>query len=56
MNIGISGFPPDTTEEEIREALEEFGALVRNVKITTSNDPNNFLATVDIDTDKLGLR
>lgn len=56
MNIGISGFTPDTTEEEIREALEKFGAVVNSVKITASNDPGRFVATVDIDTDKLGMK
>ena len=56
MNIGISGFPPDTSEEEIREALEEFGAVVTSVMITTSEDPDRYVATVDIDTDKLGMK
>ena len=56
MNIGISGFTPNTTEDEIREALEKFGAVVRDVKITPSDDPNRYLATVDIDTDKLGMK
>ena len=56
MNIGISGFTPDTTEEEIQEALEKFGATVRSVKITTSDDLDRYLATVDIDTDKLGMK
>ena len=56
MNIGISGFPPDTSEEEIREALEEFGAVVTSVMITPSEDPDRYVATVDIDTDKLGMK
>jgi len=56
MNIGISGFPPDTSEEEIREALEEFGAVVTSVMITPSEDPDRYVANVNIDTDKLGMK
>jgi hypothetical protein len=56
MNIGISGFHPDTTEEEIRTGLEKFGAVVNSVVITPSEDPDRYVATVDIDTDKLGMK
>lgn len=56
MNIGISGFPPDTTEAEIREALENFGAVVNSISIEPSEKEGGYLATVDVDTDETGCK
>ena len=56
MNLGISGFPPDTTEEEVHEALEKFGAVIQGVIITPSTDPDRYLATVTIDTNRTGIK
>ena len=56
MKIGIAGFPPNTTEEEISQALKDFGVPVRHVLIEQSNDPNRFLAVVDAEVDETGAR
>ena len=56
MKIAIGGFPPDTSEAEIRQALEEFGAVVNSVRIETSEVEDKYLATVDVDTDETGAR
>ena len=56
MKIGIAGFPPDTTEEEIGQALKDFGVPVRHVLIEPSNDPERFLAVVDAEVDETGAR
>ena len=56
MHISVSGFPPDTTEEELREPLEEFGAIIKNIKIEPSEDDHNYMALIDVDTDKTGCR
>ena len=55
MNLSIRGFPADTTEQEIRDALEKFGAKVNSVEIMLSENPDRHLAVVDIDTDRLGI-
>ena len=56
MKIGISGFPPETTEEEIRRPLEEFGAVVKSVTIEPSNIRERNVAIVDADTDETGAK
>ncbi|HHJ17266.1 MAG TPA: RNA-binding protein [Gammaproteobacteria bacterium] len=56
MEIIISGFPPETTEDEIKEALESHGAPILEVKIMESNDVDRYTATVDVDTDETGCR
>ena len=56
MEIIIAGFPPDTTEDEIKEALEGYGAPTLEVKIMESNDPDRYTAAVDVDTDETGCR
>ena len=56
MKIGIAGFPPDTTEEEIGQALKDFGVPVKHVVIESSNDPGRFLAVVDAEVDETGAR
>ncbi|WP_457676447.1 hypothetical protein [Thiolapillus sp.] len=56
MHISISGFPPDTTEQDLREPLEEFGAIVKNIRIEPSDDDHNYLALIDVDTDETGCK
>ena len=56
MHISVSGFPPDTTEEELREPLEEFGAIIKNIKIEPSEDDHNYMALIDVDTDETGCK
>ncbi|MEA3412548.1 MAG: RNA-binding protein [Pseudomonadota bacterium] len=56
MDIAISGFPAETTEDEIREALEEYGVTVKEVSIELSNNPQRNLATVGVDLDESGAR
>lgn len=56
MKIGIAGFPPDTTEEEIRQALVGFGVPVTHVTIEPSQDQDRFLAVVEADVDEAGAR
>lgn len=56
MHISVSGFPPDTTEEELKEPLEEFGAAVKSIKIEPSEDDHNYMALIDVDTDETGCK
>jgi hypothetical protein len=56
MHISISGFLPETTEEELREPLEEFGAVVKGITIEPSEDDHNYMAIVDVDTDEIGCK
>ncbi|WP_293688127.1 RNA recognition motif domain-containing protein [Thiolapillus sp.] len=56
MHISISGFPPDTTIEELREPLEEYGAVIRDLTIEPSNNEDNYIAMVDVDTDDTGCK
>jgi ribosomal protein L12E/L44/L45/RPP1/RPP2 len=56
VEIAISGFPSETTEDEIREALEKYGVTVKDVSIERSNDPQRNLATVGVDLDESGAR
>ena len=56
MKITVSGFPPDTTEEEIREAIEDYGAAVTSVTVDPSEDPSEYLAVIDVDTDETGCK
>ena len=56
MKIGIAGFPPDTTEEEIGQALKDFGVPVTHVTIEPSKYPARFLAVIDADVDETGAR
>ncbi len=56
MHISISGFLPETTEEELRTPLEEFGAVVKSIRIEPSEDDHNYMAIVDVDTDEAGCR
>ncbi len=52
-HIGIS---PDTNEVEIRESLEEFGAVINKITIQSSDKEGGYLAMVDVDTDKTGCK
>ena len=56
MEIIIAGFPPETTEDEIKEALETYGVTTCKVTILKSHDPSRYTATVDVDTDETGCR
>ncbi|WP_456406011.1 hypothetical protein [Thiolapillus sp.] len=56
MHIGISGFPPETSEADIREPLEEFGAIVKEITIQPSDQEDRYLAIVDVDTDETGCK
>ncbi|WP_456444753.1 hypothetical protein [Thiolapillus sp.] len=56
MHISVSGFPPDTTEEELREPLEEFGAVIKNIKIEPSADDHNYMALINVDTNETGCK
>ena len=56
MHISVTGFPPDTTEEELREPFEKFGAVIKNIKIEPSEDDHNYMALIDVDTDETGCR
>ncbi len=56
MNIGIGGFPPGTSEAEIREPLEEFGAVINKITIQPSDREDGYLAIVDVDTDDTGCK
>jgi hypothetical protein len=56
MHLSISGFPDDTEEEEIRTALEEFGATVNTITMEPSDDGGHTLALVDVDTDDTGAK
>ena len=54
MKIGVGGFDPNTTEDEIRSALERYGAVINNVTIQNSDDPYRYLAIIDVDTNEAG--
>ena len=56
MRISISGFPADTTDEEIRSAFEDFGATVNGITMEPSDDGKRTLAVVDVDTDETGAK
>lgn len=56
MKFVIGGFPPETTEQEIREPLEEFGAVITKVTIQPSEKEDGFLAIVEVDTDETGRK
>ncbi len=56
MRISISGFPEDTSESEIRTALEDFGATVKQITMEPSDDGKRTLAVVDVDTDETGAK
>jgi nucleoside-triphosphatase THEP1 len=52
----ISGFPKDTTAEEIREALEASGVPVTGIVIEPGSSEDRNVALVDVDTDATGMR
>lgn len=56
MKITISGFPENTVEDEIREALEEYGAVIKEISIQKSDLEDGYLAFVDVDTDETGCK
>ena len=56
MKITIGGFPPDTTEEEIREPLEQFGAVINSITIEKSKLDDGQMAVLDVDTDETGCK
>ena len=56
MKISIGGFPPDTTETEIREPLEEFGAVINKITIQPSEKESRYMAILDVDTDEAGCK
>jgi len=56
MHISISGFPADTGEDEIRTALEAFGATVNAITMEPSDNGKRPLAVVDVDTDETGAK
>lgn len=56
MHISIGGFPPGTTEAEIREPLEEFGAVINEITIQSSEKDGGYMAIVDVDTDETGCK
>lgn len=56
MKIAVRGFPPETTEEEIREALEKYGAVVEKIVIEPAKNPEEYLALIEIDTDETGCQ
>ncbi len=56
MKISIGGFPPDTTEEEIRKPLEEFGAVINKISIQPSEKEGGYMAILDVDTDETGCK
>ncbi len=54
MKIAVGGFEPDTTEDEIRLALEKYGAVINSVTIQESDDESKYLAVIDVDTNEAG--
>lgn len=56
MDIAIAGFPAETTEDEIRAALEEYGVVVTSVSIERPEGEGNHLATVGVDLDESGAK
>lgn len=56
MNIFVRGFPPDTTSEEIKQAIQDFGAPVNKVDIQPSDDPDRYVAVIDTPVDNTGAR
>ena len=56
MHIGISGFPAGTTEEEVKAALESYGAPIISVEFKESDDPERIVALVDVDTNEIGRK
>lgn len=56
MHISIMGFPPGTSEAEIREPLEEYGAIINKITIQPSDMEDRWLAIVDLETDATGRK
>jgi len=56
MHIAISNFSPETTIDEIRQALEDFGVSIRDITLENDEDGDHTLALVDVDTDELGAK
>jgi len=56
MEIVISGFAPETTEADLREAMETYGAHVLSINILISNNPDRYVAMIDVETDELGCK
>ena len=56
MQIAVSGFAPETKQEEISEALENYGVVVNEITIHPSDDPQRFLAVIDVDADETGAQ
>jgi hypothetical protein len=56
MHITISGFPPDTKEEDLRTPLEEFGAKILDITIQPSKNEAAYMAIVEVDTDATGSK
>ena len=56
MNIRIAGFDQDTTEDEIREALENFGVGVGEITMEPSDNPQRRFALIGVDTDETGCQ
>ena len=54
MHISIRGFSPDTPEQEIRQALEDFGAQVNSITYEASSGEPQVI--VDVETDRLGAK
>jgi hypothetical protein len=47
--VMISNLPPDTTADEVREALVDIGAPVLNVELLPKNKPDQCSAIVELD-------
>jgi len=56
VHIGVSGFAEDTTVEEVKEALESYGAPIISVEFKESEDPARILALIDVDTNEIGCK
>ena len=56
MNIRIAGFAQDTTEDEIREALENYGVGVEKITMVPSDNPELHAAVIGVDTDETGCQ
>ena len=57
MHISIRGFSPETSEQEIRQALEDFGVQVNSITYKTDEASGSVpLAIVDVETDQLGAK
>ncbi len=56
MQIAVSGFAPETTQEEIRKALENYGVVVDEITIYPSDNPERYLAVIGVDADETGAQ